>query len=50
MYFLCMLAFSNLAYLASARLVSLNIAFVWDVGMHVCMCACVCVRVCECVS
>ena len=60
---LCMLPLLNQACLASAHLVFLNIAFVWEDGMHecacicayvfvcmcVCLCVCVCVHVCVCV-
>ena len=41
--FLCLLAFSYHAHLASAHLVFLNIAFIQDISMHVCVCVCVCV-------
>ena len=48
-----MLAPSNQAHLASAHLVFLNIAFVQEVGMRVCICmracVCVCLYVCVCV-
>ena len=46
---LCMLPLLNQACLASAHLVFLNIAFVWEDGMHECACICAYVFVCMCV-
>ena len=46
---LCMLPLSNQACLASAHLVFLNIAFVWEDGMYACACICAYVFVCMCV-